>query len=135
MKNRELIRRIQKRAARIVSKRFGSPNISVSELFKDLKWQSFETRRDYFLNMFMYRCIHGTAPARMCNEIEMYFDRHGLNNRNANSLNVVLPTYNIEIYKQSFRYSGPKAWNSLCSDLQNALSLSSFKRSYKSNMF
>ena len=71
----------------------------------------------------------------MCNEIEMYFDRHGLNTRNANSLNVVLPTYNIEMFKQSFKYSGPKAWNSLRTDLQNSHSLSSFKRSYKSNLF
>ena len=41
-KTRELISRLQKRAARIVSKHYGSQ--------KDLKWQSFATRRDYFLN-------------------------------------------------------------------------------------
>ena len=131
LKNRDLIRRIQKRAARIVSKQYGSRDVSVSALFKDLKWQSFETRRDYFLNMLMYRCIHGTAPIRLCNEIEMYFDRHGLNTRNANSLNVVLPKPNTERFKQSFRYSGPNTWNSLHSDLQNALTLHSFKKSYK----
>ena len=39
------------------------------------------------------------APTRLCNEIEMYFDRHGLNTRNANSLNVVLPKPNIEMFK------------------------------------
>ena len=134
-KNRELISRLQKRAARIVSKHYGSREISVTKVIKDLKWQSFETRRDYFLNMLMYKCIHGTAPTRLCNEIEMYFDRHGLNTRNANSLNVVLPKPNIEMFKQTFRYSGPKEWNSLHNDLQNSQTLSSFKRQYKIKFF
>ena len=58
--------------------------------------------------MLIYKCIHGTAPTRLCNEIEMYFDRHGLNTRNANSLNVVLPKPNIEMFKQTFRYSALK---------------------------
>ena len=135
LKCRELIRRIQRRAARIVSKQYGSQDISVTELCNELKWQSLETRRDYFLNMLMYQCIRCTAPVRLCNEIEMYFDRHGLNTRNANSLNVVLPKPNIETFKQAFKYSGPKAWNSLNTDLQNSFTISSFKRSYKLNMF
>ena len=135
VKNREFINRLQRRAARIVSKQYGSQEISVTKLIKDLKWQTFETRRDYFLNMLMYRCIHGTAPTRLCNEIEMYFDRHGLNTRNANSLNVVLPKPNIEMFKQTFRYSGAKKWNVLHSDLQNSHSLSSFKRLYKLQNF
>ena len=71
----------------------------------------------------------------LCNEIEMYFDRHGLNTRNANSLNVVLPKPNIEMFKQTFRYSGPKEWNSLHSDLQISQTLSSFKRLFKFNFF
>ena len=56
----------------------------------------YRNEKGLFLNMLMYKCIHGTAPTRLCNEIEMYFDRHGLNTRNANSLNVVLPKPNIE---------------------------------------
>ena len=39
----------------------------------------------------MYKCIHGHAPDRLCNEIEMVFDRHGMNTRNANSLKVTIP--------------------------------------------
>ena len=100
-KNREFIHRIQRRASRIliVTKHFGARDISVSKLFKDLKWQDFETRRDYFINMLMYRCIHGSAPVRLCNEIEMFYDRHGFNTRNSDSLNVVLPKPNTEHFK------------------------------------
>ena len=134
-KNRKLILRIQKRAARIVSKQFGSFEVNSAELFNELKWQSFETRRDYFLNMLMYQCIHGTAPARLCNEIEMYFDRHGFNTRNANSLNAVLPKPNVEMFKQSFKFSGVKARNSLPTEIQNYHTLTSFKKLYKHKFF
>ena len=66
-KKRELISRLYKKeAGRIVSKHYGSHEISVTKLIKKLKWQSFETRRDYFLNMLMYKCIHGTAPTIDC---------------------------------------------------------------------
>ena len=134
-KNREFIHRIHRRASRIVTKHFGARDISASKLFKDLKWQYFETRRDYFVNMLMYRCIHGSAPVRICNEIEMFYDRHGFNTRNSDSLNVVLPKPNTELFKQSFRYSGPKTWNSLPNELQNYHTLPSFKRHYKQQKF
>ena len=52
----------------------------------------------------MYKCIHGHAPDRLCNEIEMVFDRHGMNTRNANSLKVTIPKPNIECFKRSFKY-------------------------------
>ena len=134
-KTRELIHRIQRRAARIVSKKYGARDISVTELIKDLKWQTFETRRDYFLCMLMYQCIHGTAPVRLCNEIEMYFDRHGFNTRNANSLNVVAPKPSTEMFKQSFTYAGPKTWNSLDDEIKNSHTLTTFKTLYKLKHF
>ena len=135
LKTVSLFIELKKRASRIVTKFFGARDISVSKLFKDLKWQDFETRRDYFINMLMYRCIHGYAPVRLCNEIEMFYDRHGFNTRNSDSLNVVLPKPNTELFKQSFRYSGPQKWNSLPNELQNYHTLSSFKRYYKQKFF
>ena len=93
--------RLQKRAARHVTSNYDYNNISGLDLMKNLSWQTFEDRRDYFLSTLMYQCVHGLAPSRLCNEIEMYFDRHGLNTRNANSLNVVPLKPNIQLYCQS----------------------------------
>ena len=61
----------------------------------------------------------------------MYFDRHGFNTRNANSLNVVLPKPKLESFKQSFKYAGANVWNKLPNDLQNSNSVNSFKCNYK----
>jgi len=131
VKNRELIYRLQKRAARIVLKKFNPMEVESTEFIRNLKWQSFEKRRDYFLNVLMYKCIHGNAPERLCNEIEMYFDRHGFNTRNADSLNVVVPKPQIELFKQSFKYSGANTWNDLSFEQQNLPSLNLFKIHYK----
>ena len=75
----------------------------------ELSWQSLEQRRDYFLATLMFKCIHGIAPARLCNEIEMVFDRHGVNTRNANSLKVTVPKPNLECFKDLLNMLGHKS--------------------------
>ena len=83
----------------------------------------------------MYNCIHGHAPIRLCNSIDMVFDRHPMNTRFANSLNVVIPKPNIEFFKSSLRYSGGSVWNNLNSVLHNAKSIDSFKKNKKKKIF
>ena len=100
-----------------------------------IKWQSIDTRRDYFLSCIMYNCIHGKVTVRLCNEVEMVFDRHGFKTLLDNMLNVVLPKPNLECFKNCFRYAGGKIWNSLPSAFQNAKYIDVFKRMYKDNFF
>ena len=102
--------------------------LSVNSLIvKRLKWQVLEERRDYFLACIMYKCFHGYAPLRLCNAIDMAFERHPMNTRLANSMSVVLPKPNIDIFKNSLRYEGGKVWNNLPSNLQNEQSIDCFK--------
>ena len=129
LKNKLL--RLQKRAARIVTNNFEYENTSGTELMKSLSWPSIEQRRDYFLATLMYKCIYGLAPSRLCNEVEMVFDRHGYTTRYADSLNVILPKPNSETFKQSFKYAGAKVWNKLPNILQNSKSVNIFKLNYK----
>ena len=134
LQNRNILLRLQKRAARIVVGNFDY-NVNSLSIINSLKWQSIDTRRDCFLSCIMYNCIHGKAPVRLCNEVEMVFDRHGFNTRLANTLNVVLPKPNLECFKNCFRYAGGKIWNSLPSAFQNAKSVDVFKRMYKDKFF
>ena len=118
-----------------MTKNFDYENANGLDIIKYLKWQSFEQRRDYFSAMLMYKCIHGFAPTRMCNNIEMNFDRHGFNTRSADSLNVILPKPNLECFKHSFMYVGGEMWNTLPYTLQNSTSVHSFMYSYKKAFF
>ena len=96
------LQRLQKRAARYVTGISDYELASGNILIKKLSWQTIDQRRDYFLTMNMFKCIRGIAPPRLSNEIEMYFVRHGLNTRNANSLNVVLPKTQRDLNQTSF---------------------------------
>ena len=129
--SRDKLFRLQKRAARVVKGNFDYVNFHGIDLIKELKWQSFEHRRDYFVATLMFKCVHGLAPARMVNEIEMVCDRHYHNTRSADSLNVVVPKPNLECFKKCFRYSGAHVWNTLPYTLQNVQSVQSFKQMYK----
>ena len=135
VKNEEILFRLLKRAARIITFNYDYETVNGSDLIKNLKLQTFKKRKNYFLSTLMFKCIHGLAPNRMCNNIEMTFDRHGFNTRAADSLNVVLPKPNLECFKKCFMYAGGKVWNSLQNTLKNSLSLSTFKTSYKKIYF
>ena len=127
--------RLQKRAARFVSGNFDFLTVHGLDLMKELSWQSLEQRRDYFLATLIYKCIYGLAPDRLCNDVEMVFDRHGINTRNANSLKVTVPKPNLECFKRSLKYAGAQVWNSLPDILHNATSIESFKVLYKEKYF
>ena len=127
--------RLQKRAARVVKSNYDYVNSYGDDLIKELKWKSFEQRRDYFLATLMYKCVYGLAPTRMVNEIEMVCDRHSHNTRSADSLNVVIPKPNRACFKKCFRFSGAQVWNSLPDTLQNARTVQHFKRVYKQLYF
>ena len=83
----------------------------------------------------MYKCIHGLAPSRLCNNIEMVCERHDVRTRNYNTLNVVPPKPNIECFKKCFMFSAAQVWNKLPDSLKNAVSVNSFKLSYKKCTF
>ena len=127
--------RLQKRAARVVTGNFDYTSSHGEVIVRDLKWQSFQQRRDYFIATMMFKCIHGLAPTHMINELEMVCERHAYSTRNAESLNVVVPKPNLECFKRSFRFSGAKVWNSLPNNLQNLQSVNSFKQLYKHMFF
>ena len=67
----------------------------------------------------------------MINELDMVYERHDHNTRNADSLNVVVPKPNLECFKRCFRFSGAQVWNSLPENLQNVQSVDIFKHMYK----
>lgn len=82
----------------------------------------------YFLASIAYKCIYGLAPDLLCNELEMFFDRHGLNARHSNTMNDVQPKPNVECFKKAFQYAIGKVWNNLSSNIQNIQSLNTFNR-------
>ena len=84
------------------------------DLVKRLNLYTIRERRDYFLATLMFKAIHGIAPHYLSDRIDMHFDIHGYDTREAGSMNVYLPAVHKEIYRNSFfLYSGGKLLNQL----------------------
>ena len=57
----------------------------------------------------MFKAIHGIAPNYLSDRIDMHFDIHGYDSREAGSMNIYLPTVDKEMYKNSFFIFGWQA--------------------------
>ncbi len=90
-----------------------------ADRINDLTWQTPDKRRAYyFIVTLKYKCVHGLAPLRICDEFELVWDGHDINTCNSNSLN-------------SFKYFGVKVWNGIPNQIHCATSVDSFKYLYK----
>ena len=78
---KDLICRLQRRTARIITGNFEIINTRGADLMKDLGWQTLDISRDYFLSTLTYKCIKGNAPVRLTNEHIMAADTHDCNTR------------------------------------------------------
>ena len=101
-KNIDLVQTVQNHAARLIMGYFDYINCRGIDLVKRLDLYTIRERRDYFVTTLMFKAIHGIAPHYLSDRIDMHFDIHGYNTREAGSMNVYLPAVHKEIYRNSF---------------------------------
>ena len=130
-KNIDLVQRVQNHAARLIMGNFDYINCRGIDLVKRLDLYTICERRDYFLTTLMFKAIHGIGPHYLSDRIDMHFDIHGYNTREAGSMNVYLPAVHKEIYRNSFLYLGGKLWNELSDFVKNFTNIETFKRNYR----
>ena len=128
--NIDLVQRVQNHAAMLIMGNLDYINCHGIGLVKRLNLYTIRERRDYFLTTLMFKAIHGIAPHYLSDRIDMHFDIHGYDTREAGSMNVYLPAVHKEIYRNSFLYSGGKLWNELPDFVKNSTNIETFKRNY-----
>jgi len=131
VENINRVQHLQNWAARITSQNYDFINTRGIDLVHDLKWQTFEQRRDYLSSNLMFKCMNNLAPNYLSDNITLLSDVTERNTRSSNSLNVYPPRPNIEQFKQAFQYRGGLIWNNLDEGLKSACSINLFKRKYK----
>ena len=132
---KDLICRLQRRAARIIAGNFDFINTRGADLMKDLGWQTLDIRRDYFISTLMYKCIRGNAPVRLTNELIMTADTHDCNTRASTRGVLQVPKPSSELFRNSFRYKRATLWNRLSSHIKDAPDVDRFKCLYKKWFF
>ena len=117
---KDMITRLQHRAARIVTGIFAFIKFRGANLLENLGWHSFDKRRDYFTATMMFKCINGLAPLRVTNELSVISDAHSANTRASSNGNILVPMPHVEQFRNSFKYRGAVLWNSLPRDIREA---------------
>ena len=130
-KNVIKVQRMQNRIVRAILNNYDFINCRGVELVAGLNIFNVTQRRDYFMSVTMFKCMHDLAPAYMCNEVLMAIEVSDRLTRNVDVNDLYVPSVAKECTKNSFTYSGPKIWNSLPRELKMCTTLDSFKRNAK----
>ena len=125
------IQKLQNLIARTVTGNYDFVNSRGIDIVEDLGWQSFIERRDFLICSLMYKCIHGTAPDYLLNNVTLAHEICERETRLNGALNVHLPHPKIEKYRNSFCYTGANLWNQLPNNIKESCTLEGFKRGYK----
>ncbi len=123
---------IQNAAARLV---FSEPKRAhVTTLFISLHWLPVAARIKFKTLMLAYRTVTGSAPAYFHSLMTIYIPSRSL--RSASERRLVVPSQRgIKSLSRTFSFTVPGWWNELPTLIQNAESLTIFKRHLKTHLF
>ena len=96
--NLNRVQRIQNLLARIICNNFEYIPLRGIDLYRSLKLQTIRERRDYFLCVLMFKCIHGLAPHYLSNDVTMHVDIHGYDTRSAENMDLYIPRCTKEVF-------------------------------------
>ena len=118
----------KKRAARkILDKDFNTPS---SSLFHELRWITFPANVDFKKVILTYKALHDESTP-VC--IREKFQSSNTTNRNLRSScnnELKIPKPNLEFFRKSLSYSGPKHWNNIPLSIRNSENPYQFKKAY-----
>ena len=125
------VQSLQNQAARIITGNFDFINSRGVDLVRLLKWQTLEERRKFHIATLMFKCVNGLAPNYLSDQVNLMSEVNNYNTRSSNSLDVLVPAVNREIFRKSFAFNGARIWNSLPDFIRRAGSVAQFKTFYK----
>ena len=83
----------------------------------------------------MFKCVNGLAPNYLCDQFSLVSDVNLYNTRSTNTLDVIVPTVNNNVFKKSLAYNGARVWNALPDFVRRANNIPHFKNLYKNFYF
>jgi hypothetical protein len=120
--------RLQKRAARIIlNKPTRTPTF---ELFRELKWLSFQSRCKYHVCLLVYKTLNNLAP-KYLNNILSFSTNSSHNLRSIQRYNIINNRPNTNSLKRTFSYFAMEIWNSVPSHIKLIRNIMAFKTQLK----
>ena len=118
------LQRVQNAAARLVAGTGTRDHITL--VLRSLHWLPIKFRIIYKLCVLMHLVRVGRSPAYLPGRERL---------RSSSSFQYELPRLKLKFGERSFSFSGPKAWNSLPSNLQEHTNTDTFKKLLKTHLF
>ena len=108
--NSSKVQRMQNRAARIITGDFDYVHVRGIDIVNNLKWMNVIQRREYFVALYVFKCIHGMSPSYLSDCITMYNEIAVRDTRASTSSNLeIVPHAPLALFDNnySFAYIGP----------------------------
>ena len=109
----------------------------ISPLLSQLHWLKARERIDFKLAVLVFKCLNGTAPAYLAEELSHssdFVNRRRL--RSASSSGLIVRRIRLSrCGDRAFSVTGPRVWNSLLHHVTSASSISVFKSRLKTFLF
>ena len=128
------LQRVQNMAAKVVLKR--KKYDSATDCLKTLHWLPVRSRIMYKVAVYVFKCLHNTAPLYLSEMIHIKTWQRPL--RSADRAGTILHvpfSKNKTFLDRSFLVAGPTVWNGLPKDVRSASSLMQFKSLLKTHLF
>ena len=91
--------------------------------------------RDYFVELSMFKCIHGMSPSYLSDCITMYNEIAVRDTRAYTSSNLVsVPHAPLALFVNYFAYRGPVIWNALPEHVRQYNNLHTFKKALRAHV-
>jgi len=122
-------------AARLV---FSSSKFAhITPLLQQLHWLRAPERIDFKLAVLLYKCLHGTAPSYLVDDLCRTTDLEARRRPRSASLSslIVRRTRLSTIGDRSFPVAAARVWNSLPQHVSSAPSLTVFRNQLKTHLF
>ena len=123
---------LQNAAARLVT---GARTFDrITPVMRELHWLPVRRRIRFKTAVLAFKCLHGLAPAYLCEYCKLMTGRSHL--RSANACLLSVPCTRTTYGNRSFAVSGPLAWNSLPVALRSSdVTEETFRRHLKTFLF
>ena len=124
LKHIKTLERIQRQAARFCTHNYSREPGTVTQLFKDLQWDTLQTRRKIKRLSIIYKMEHNLIDIPLDHYIQ-----HNTRTSRKHDSQFLQIRYSANIFGSSFFPTTIKEWNSLPSNTVSSKSLKSFQNS------
>ena len=107
----------------------------ITSLLRELHWLPVHLRVDFKILLVSFKILHGVAPSYLKDLVSVLPDSHYQLRRNNNGRSRPRLRTKKTMGDREFSIAAPFLWNSLPLPIRQEISIDSFKRSVKTNLF